>query len=198
MNKEEQPKINTLILAKGESLKIVLDARYLNSFIDKSKSNLPNEPFQVILTKINGEYFTTVDTNSTYNQMPLDKQPRRLKQFIFGNQQYEFNRLFNGFSIGPAAFSAFMSKTFIPLTLNKDVITYLDDIFMQSQTKDEILNVLEKNHHILLHENMEAAPDKSHFFSNTSQIPWTYYRKKQYNSIKISHRCNPKTPITFE
>ena len=111
MNKEEQPKTNTLInrviiLAKGESLKIVLDARYLNSFIDESKSNLPNEPFQVILTKINGEYFTTVDTNSTYNQMPLDKQPRRLKRFVFGNQQYEFNRLFNGFSIGPAAFSA--------------------------------------------------------------------------------------------
>ena len=40
--KEEQPKGNpfvnsVLILAKGESLKIVLDARYLNSLIDDSK-----------------------------------------------------------------------------------------------------------------------------------------------------------------
>ena len=35
---------------------------------------------------------------------------------------------------------------------------------MQSQTKDEIFNVLEKHHQILLHENMKAAPDKSHFF----------------------------------
>ena len=35
---------------------------------------------------------------------------------------------------------------------------------MQSQTKDEIFNVLEKYHQILLHENMKAAPDKSHFF----------------------------------
>ena len=56
VNKEEQPKGNTfikpvIILAKGESLKIVLDARYLNSLIDESKCNRPIEPIQVILTK---------------------------------------------------------------------------------------------------------------------------------------------------
>ena len=42
VNKEEQPKGNTFIntvtiLANGESLKIVLEARYLNSLIDESK-----------------------------------------------------------------------------------------------------------------------------------------------------------------
>ena len=47
--------------------------------------------------------------------MPLDEQSRRLAQFVNGNQQYEFNRLFYGISIGPAAFSAFMSKIFRPL-----------------------------------------------------------------------------------
>ena len=51
VNKEEQPKGNTfvnplIILAKGESLKIVLYARYLNSLIDESKYNWPIEPIQ--------------------------------------------------------------------------------------------------------------------------------------------------------
>ena len=46
---------------------------------------------------------------SAYNQMPLDKQSERLTQFLIGNQQYEFNRLFYAISIGPAAFSAFMN-----------------------------------------------------------------------------------------
>ena len=40
--------------------------------------------------------------------MPLDEQSRRLTQFVFGNQQYDINRLFYGISIGPAAFSAFI------------------------------------------------------------------------------------------
>ena len=169
VNKEEQPKGNTfinpvIILAKGESLKIVLDARYLNSLIDESKCNWPIEPIQVILTKINGKYFTTADMNSAYNQMPLDEQSRRLTQFVIGNQQYEFNRLFYGISIGPAAFSAFMSKIFRPLILKKNAITYLDDVLMQSQTKEEMFNVLEQYHQILQNENLKAAPDKSHFF----------------------------------
>ena len=96
--------------------------------------------------------------------MPLNEQSRRLTQFVIGNQQYEFNRLFYGISIGPAAFSAFMSETFRPLILEKKAITYLDDVFMQSETKDEMFTVLEKYHQILKNKNMKAAPDKSHFF----------------------------------
>ena len=84
VNKEEQPKGNTFInpvinLAKGESLKKVLDARYLNSLIDESKCNWPIERIQVTLTKINGKYFRTADINSAYNQMPLDEQSRQLE-----------------------------------------------------------------------------------------------------------------------
>ena len=75
VNKEEEPKGNILIkpviiLAKGGSLKTVLDARYLNSLTDESKCNWSIEPIQVILTKINGQYYTTADMNSSYNQKP--------------------------------------------------------------------------------------------------------------------------------
>ena len=42
--------------------------------------------------------------------MPLDEQSRRLTQFVIRNQQNEFNRLFYGSSIGPAAFSAFILR----------------------------------------------------------------------------------------
>ena len=77
VNKEEQPKVYTfinpvIILAKGESLKIVLHARYLNSLIDESKCNWSIEPIQIILTKLNDKYFTRADINSAHNQMPLD------------------------------------------------------------------------------------------------------------------------------
>ena len=57
-----------------------------------------------------------------------------------------------------------MSKVFRSLILKKHAITYLDDVFMQSQTKDEMFIILEQYHQILKFENMKAAPDKSHFF----------------------------------
>ena len=70
-----------------------------------------------------------------------------------------------GISIGPAAFSAFMSKIFRPLKiLKKNAITYLDDVFVQSQTKEEMFTVLEQYHKILQNKNLKAALNKSHFF----------------------------------
>ena len=87
--------------------------------------------------------------------MPLDEQSRRLTQFVIGNQQYEINRLFYGISIGPAAFSAFMSKIFRPRILDKNAITYLDDGFCI--TNDEMFTDLEKYHQIL-QKKYESSP----------------------------------------
>ena len=46
---------------------------------------------------------------------------------------------------------------------------------MQSQTKHEMLKVLDKNYLTQLKEIMKATPDKSHFFFNRVKVPWTYY-----------------------
>ena len=126
--------------------------------------NWPIEPIQKILTKVNGKYFKTADMNSAYTQTPLDEQSRRFRQFVIEKQQDEVNRLYYGISIGPAAFSAFLSKTFRPLILSKKVKKCLDDVFTQSQTKHEMFKVLDKDHEILPEENRKATPDKSHVF----------------------------------
>ena len=99
VNKEQLSTGNTftnrvIILRKGESLKIVLDARYLNSMTDESECNRPIEPVDVALTRINGTIFTTADLNSAYNQIPLDEQSMKYKHFTIGNEQYCFKRLF--------------------------------------------------------------------------------------------------------
>ena len=120
VNKEQLSTGNTLtnpviILRKGESLKIVLDARYLNSMIDESKCNWLIEPVDVALTRINGTIFTTADLNSAYNQIPSDEQSMRYTHFTIGNEQFCFKRLFYGISIGPAAFASILTQFLYPL-----------------------------------------------------------------------------------
>ena len=56
-----------------------------------------------------------------------------------------------------------MSKFFRPLFLSKNLITDLDDVFIHSQPKYQMVKVLDKTHQVLLKDNMEAAPDKSLF-----------------------------------
>ena len=72
--------------------------------------------------------------------------------FIIGNERYCFKRLFYGISIGPAAFASILTHFSYPLIRKGTVITYVDDIFFQT-------NSLLK---ILLKENLKATPDKTY------------------------------------
>ena len=152
-----------IILRKGESLKIVLDTRYLNSMIDESKCNWPIEPVDVALTRINGTIFTTADLNSTYNQIPLDEHSMRYTHFTIGNEQYCFKRLFYGISIGPAAFASILTHFLYPLIRKGTVITYVDDIFIQTNSYQQTYETLIEYHKIFLKEDLKTAPDKTYF-----------------------------------
>ena len=177
VNKEQLSTGNTfknpvIILRKGESLKI-LDARYLSSMIDESKCNWPIEPVDFALTRINGTIFTTADLNSAYNQIPLDEESMRYTHFTIGNEQYCFKRLFYGISIGPAAFASILTLFLYPLIRKGTVITYVDDIFIQTSSYEQMFETLIEYHKILLKENLKAVPDKTYFMLKKSQIPWT-------------------------
>ena len=152
-----------IILRKGESLKIVLDARYFNSMIDESKCNWHIEPVDVALTRINGTIFTTADHNSAYNQILLDEQSRRYTHFTIGNEEYCLKRLNYGISIGPAAFAYLLTHFIYPLIRKGTVFTCVDDIFIQTNSYQQMYETLIEYHKKLLKENLKSAPDKTYF-----------------------------------
>ena len=67
---------------------------------------------------------------------------------------------------------------------------------MQSQTKEEMFNVLEQYHQILQNENLKAAPDKSHFFLTKVKFLGQNIERKNNHSIEITYRRYSKTPTT--
>ena len=77
-----------------------------------------------------------------------------------------------------------MSKILRPIVLKKNAITYLDDVFRQSQTVEEMFTVLEKYHQILQNENMKAAPDKSHFFLSRVKFLGNIIERKTTTPLK--------------
>ena len=128
------------------------------------------EPVDVALNRINETILTTVDLNSAYNQIPLDKQSMR---YTISNEQYCFKPLFYGISIGPAAFASILTHFLCPLVQKGTLLTYVEDIFIQTNTYNETYNTLEEYHKILLKENLKTATDK------------TYFILKNFNSYDI-------------
>ena len=50
-----------ILLPKADYVKLVIDARNLNSITDITNYSWPLEPVQMIMTRINGKYFTASD-----------------------------------------------------------------------------------------------------------------------------------------
>ena len=85
-----------IILPKGSIVKLVIDARYLNSITDLSRYSWPLEPIGSLITKLKGNFFPTSDLCSAYNQVPLTEERQQLTRFVIGSKQYTFKRGFYG------------------------------------------------------------------------------------------------------
>ena len=152
-----------IILPKKDYVKLVIDARYLNSITDTSNSSWQLEPLQVLITRVNGSYFTSSDLSCAY-QVPLTPEIQKLTGFIIGGRQYTYQVGFYGLKPLPSFFKKLMRYAFGPLIKEKKAITYIDDTLLQSNTKEEMFNIIKDYKALLRKANLKAATDKTMFF----------------------------------
>ena len=157
--------VNPIILMpKNDYVKLVIDARYLNSVTDLTNYSRPLEPVQMIMTRVNGKFFSVSDLSCAYHQVPLSSETKKLTSFIINGRQYTFTRGFYGLCGLPNFFSCLMTIQFDPLIKKKQVIIYIDDTIMQSQTTGEMFTIIKEYHTLLGKAGLKAAPDKTFFF----------------------------------
>ena len=157
--------VNPMILMpKNDYVKLVTDARYLNSVTDFTSYSWPLEPVQMIMTRVNGKFFSVSALSCAYLQVPLSLETQKLTSFINGGRQYTFTRGFYGLCGLPKFFSRLMTIHFDPLIRRKQAITYIDDTIMQSETRNEMFTIINEYHTLLRMAGLKAAPDKTFFF----------------------------------
>ena len=157
--------VNPIILMpKNDYVKLVIDARYLNSMTDLTNYSWPLEPVQMIMTRVNGKVFSVSDLSCAYHQVPLSYETQKLTSFIMGGRQYTFTRGFYGLCGLPNFFSRLMTIHFDPLIRKKQAIAYIDDTIMQSETRSEMFTIINEYHTLLRKAGLKAAPDKTFFF----------------------------------
>ena len=89
--------VNPIILMpKNDYVKIVFDARYLNSVIDLTNCSWPLEPVQMIMTPVKGKIFSVSDLSCVYHQVPLSPETQKLTSFTIVGRQYTYTRGFYG------------------------------------------------------------------------------------------------------
>ena len=122
------------------------------------------KPVQMIMTRINGKYFTASDLSCAYHQVPLSPETQKLTSFVIGGKQYTYQLGFYGLCGLPQWFSRIMAINVELLIKKKKAITYLDDSLLQSHTTAEMFAIIHEDRPLLRKRGLKAAPDKTHFF----------------------------------
>ena len=126
--------VNPIILMpENDYVKLVIDARYLNSVTDLTNYSWPLEPVQMIMTRVNGKVFSVSYLSCAHHQVPLSPETHNSTSFIISGKQYTYTRGFYGLCGLPHFFSRLMTIHFNPRIKKKQAITYIDDTIMQSQ-----------------------------------------------------------------
>ena len=121
-----------IMMPKSDYVKLVIDARFLNSVADLNNYSWPLGPVQMIVNRVNGKFFSVSDLSCAYHQVPLSPETQRLTSFIIDGRQYTYTRGFFGLCRLPNFFNRLMTIYFEPLIKKKQAITYIDDTIMQS------------------------------------------------------------------
>ena len=152
-----------ILMPKRDYVKLVIDARFLNSVTDLTNYSWPLEPVQMIMIRVNGKFFSVSDLSCAYHQVPLSPETQKLTSFIIGGRQYTYTIGFYGLCGLPNFFSRLMTILFEPLIKKKQAITYIDDTIMQSQNKGAIISIIHEYHNLLRKAGLKAAPEKTFF-----------------------------------
>ena len=146
---------------KDGSLRLCLDFRKLNSRTIRDAYMLPL--IETTLDSMAGaKWFSSLDLQSGYWQVPLDEESKAKTAFRVGNMGfYECNRLPFGLTNAPAVFQRLMEQTLADLT---NVLVYIDDIIVHSTSFEEHVERLEAVFARLEKAGLKLKPVKCHLF----------------------------------
>ena len=107
-------------------------------------------------------YFTVLDMDSGFWQLPLHPDTKHKSSFVTQQGQYQWNRMPFGLSNATTTFQMTMSKVFGDLIF-KSVLIYVDDIIVYSSSFEQHLKDLEQVFNRLRQHNLTLKPSKCHF-----------------------------------
>ena len=184
------------IRKKDGTLRMCIDYRSLNSITKADRFPIPS--MNDLIFGLHGmQYFTTIDLKKGYYHVPLHKDSTEYTAFSTHNNHYEFLRLPFGLKNAPGAFQREMQQVLSDFE-GKQVVVYLDDVLIMSQTFKEHLDLVGRVLATFIKYGMKVNHEKCHWFKHEVSflghiISPTGLRKSDSYMKTISDYPKPKT-----
>ena len=185
-----------LVAKKNGEKRFCIDYRQLNKQTVRDSWPLPN--IQDILKKVgSAKYFSLMDVRQGYFHLPIREGDKYKTAFITHSGQYELNRLGFGLMNAPPAYQRTLQTIFEGIP---NVVIYIDDILIFSETLEDHLNQLQMIFARAQAHNLKLSMNKCHFFQQ--QVPFLGHIL-EHNTVSpdptyIHKVLNVQTPKTFK
>lgn len=158
-------------LKKDNSVRICLDARYLNSLMEK-EHNTPPPIEEIMRTVKNIKYMSSCDFSCGYWQIPLTPDSQKYTGFKFHGKTYCFCTLPFGLSTSVSTFSRCLSSIF-GSEFDSFLVIYVDDLLIMSTSFEEHMHHIEKVFNRLKEAGFTLRLKKCSFFRE--EMPFLGY-----------------------
>jgi len=150
-----------------------------NSHIDKYSMKEITECIGDI-GRANSTIFSTLEVMSGFWQMQLDEKSQHLTAFaISGQGQYHWITSPMVLLGCPASFQPLMEGVLRNIS---NVLVYIDDLLVHTQTHEDHLKVLDQVLKRLHTNNLKINLDKFFFQQQRSVLPWLYFNPRRYQA----------------
>ncbi len=152
----------TIWKPEKKKVRICMDPKELNAAIERE--HYPMTTIEEVVTRMTGaKVFTTLDAQSGYWQIKLDKESSKLCTFNSPFGRFAYKRLPFGISCAGEMFQRIMSQTFEDL---EGVEVIVDDILVWGENEQQHDKRLEKVMQRIRERNIKLNPEKCTFKAN--------------------------------
>lgn len=118
----------------------------------------------VIANVGNAKYFSKLDLQQAYLQLPLDDDSKEYTTINTGEGLYQFNYLPFGVSSSPAIFQSYVTRV---LSGINNIVVYHDDILVLTPTVEDHECVLDRVLNVLMSAGIKLNSNKCSFFTQS-------------------------------
>lgn len=173
-----------VLTKKNGELRFCIDFRFLNKITERLNYPFPliEDLFDCLRSK---KWFTLLDLKDGFHHISMSEESIKYTAFITPLGHFEFLKMTFGLKIAPPVFQKCINKIFEDLIRSGDVIIYLNDILIVSETIERHLKILKQVLSLMVENKLDLRTDKCKFLQ--TELEYLKY-KVSVEGIKPDER----------
>jgi len=151
-----------LVKKRNGKVRLCIDYRELNKITAKDNYPLPiiEEQIEALYGK---RHFSLLDLKDGFHHVYMSEDSIKYTAFVTPFGQYEYLKMPFRLKNAPARFQRYVNEIFSDLIKSGNVIVYMDDILIATDTVGKHFETLDKVFHLLVQNLLELRLDKCRF-----------------------------------